>query len=346
MKKSEVKDFFQTILFAVLLATVIHWGFLEPSFVPTGSMEKTILPGDTILISKIHYGPRTPVTPLQIPLTSEKTTFFGIKSFSTLIQLPSFRLPGFSKIKRGDIIAFNTPTEKDDPIDVRRALVKRCIGLPGDEISIVDDEIFINGEKIEDNENVEFNYFIASHRQLGPKWFEKYDIRKFKSHADGFVIFTTKKNIEAIKEDKLIKTVEKCYPDIKEPLFVNKFGAENKIYNFPKIKIPHKGMEINVSDCRTLHRYFSTIKDDLPKHKIEIINNRLIIDDQEVKTYVFRKNYYFMMGDNRYNSTDSRFFGFVPKDHISGKAICVLWSTDKNKSGFYHIRWDRWFKSL
>ncbi|MDR2402159.1 MAG: signal peptidase I [Cytophagales bacterium] len=341
-----MNDLLKTIFIAIGIATIIHWGVVEPSTVPTGSMENTIMPGDTIIVSKLHYGPRTPITPLQIPLTHQTTKIFNLKSFSTFIKLPSFRFPAFAKIKRGDIVVFNCVTEKNLPIDLRTIFVKRCVGLPGELISSVEDEIFIDEKKIENNENLIFNYFISPQINLGEQWFKKNEIYKYKNHLKGFVIATTEKNLERIAKYKFITSVEKCSPSITESLFINKFSNYNTIYSFDKIKIPHQGMEIDVTDNKILNRYFETIVDDLPDHKIEIIQNRLIIDDKEVKKYSFKKNYYFVLGDNRYGSLDSRFWGFVPEDNIIGKAICVMWSIDKNQSGFNHIRWDRWFKSL
>lgn len=181
------------MVIAIGAATILHWGVVEPSTVPTESMENTIMTGDTIIVSKLHYGPRTPITPLQIPLTHQTTKIFNLKSFSTLIKLPSFRFPGFSKVKRGDIVVFNCITEKNLPIDMRTIYVKRCVGLPGEEISSIDDEIFINKQKIDDNENLVFNYFISSQINLGEQWFKKNEIYKYKNHLKGFVVATTKK---------------------------------------------------------------------------------------------------------------------------------------------------------
>ena len=346
MKKNSFSEFTKTFIFAISVAAVIHWGIGEPSTVPTDSMENTIMTGDTILISKLHYGPRTPITPLQIPLTHQRTKLLDLKSYSTLIQLPSFRLPGFSKIKRGDIIVFNCLHEKDLPVDMRTIFVKRCVGLPGEMISSVDDEIFVNNEKISNSENVLFHYFITSKIKLGDQWFLKNGIFKCRNHLNGFIAPITKSNSEKIAKLKYISGVEKCYPSIAESIFINKFSNYNTIYTFDPIKIPQRGMEIDVTDPKILNLYFDTIIDDRPNDKIEIIQNKLIINDKEVKKYIFQKDYYFVMGDNRYNSSDSRMWGFVPEDHVCGKAICVMWSIDKNKSGFNHVRWDRWFKSL
>lgn len=346
MQKNSFSEVMKTLVFAVGVAAIIHWGVIEPSTVPTDSMENTIMTGDTILISKLHYGPRTPITPLQVPLTHQRTKILNLKSFSTYIQLPSFRFPGFSKIKRGDIIVFNCLHEKNLPVDIRTLFVKRCVGLPGETISSKDDEIFINNEKILNSENVLFHYFITSKIRLGEQWFLKNGIFKYKQHQHGFIVPMTKNNSEKIAKFKYISEVAKCYPEINEQIFINKFYPNNTIYTFDRIKIPNRGMKIDVTDPKILNSYFDTIVDDCPQHKIEIIQNKLIIDDKEVKTYIFQKNYYFVMGDNRYNSSDSRFFGFVPEDHVCGKAVCVMWSIDKNRSGFNHIRWNRWLKSL
>ncbi len=346
MKKNSFIELTKTLIFVTSLAAFVHWGICEPSTVPTDSMENTIMTGDTLLISKLHYGPRTPITPLQVPLTHQRTKLLNLKSYSTLIKLPSFRLPGFSKIKRGDIIVFNCLHEKDIPIDMRTFFVKRCVGLPGEIISSVDDEIFINKEKIANSENVLFYYFITSKIKLGDQWFIKNGIFKHQNHLNGFIVPMSKSNSERIAKLKYISSVEKCRSDISNSFFINKFSNYNTIDTFDPIKIPQRGMEIDVTDPKILNLYFSTIVEDRPNNKIELIQNKLIIDDKEVKKYIFQKDYYFVMGDNRCNSSDSRIWGFVPEDHVCGKAICVIWSIDKNQSGFNHIRWDRWFKSL
>ena len=144
MKKGPIKEWFDALLFAVIAASLIRWATFEAFTIPTPSMENTLLVGDFLFVNKLNYGPRTPMTPLQVPLTHQKIWGTDIPSYLDWIKLPQFRLPGFSEIERGDVVVFNYPSEIDKPIDLKTYYVKRCIGLPGDTLSIENGNIFIN----------------------------------------------------------------------------------------------------------------------------------------------------------------------------------------------------------
>ncbi|MGB5977338.1 MAG: signal peptidase I, partial [Cyclobacteriaceae bacterium] len=160
-KKSQSREWADAILFAVIAATIIRWLFLEAFTIPTPSMENSLLVGDFLFVSKIHYGPRTPKTPLQVPLTHQTIWFTDIPSYVDWIDLPQYRLPGFSEITRNDVIVFNYPKEMEHPVDLKTNYIKRAIGMPGDVISIKDGQVYIDGKAQENPPGMQFMYQIV-----------------------------------------------------------------------------------------------------------------------------------------------------------------------------------------
>src|SRR6476646_2041921 len=149
--KSIVREWWDAILFAVVAATLIRWLIMEAYTIPTPSMENSLLVGDFLFVSKFHYGTRTPKTPLQIPLTHQKIWFTEIPSYLPWIQLPSYRLPGISEVKREDVVVFNVPPAsenggKEYPIDLKTNYIKRCVGIPGDRIEVRNKQLVVNGQ--------------------------------------------------------------------------------------------------------------------------------------------------------------------------------------------------------
>ncbi|MEZ4904141.1 MAG: signal peptidase I [Spirosomataceae bacterium] len=196
-KKSALREWADSIVFAVVVATCIRWFFFTPFVIPTGSMEKTLLIGDFLFVSNLHYGARTPVTPLQVPLTHQTIWGTKIPSFSTLIQLPMYRLPGFSKIKRNDVVVFNYPGDPDEPfedvsignggykhfpVDLRNNFIKRCIGISGDIIEVKKAVVYINGKEANLPSNAQFFYQLASTDILEDRFFEKENIQDYTAY--------------------------------------------------------------------------------------------------------------------------------------------------------------------
>ena len=162
MKKGPIREWFDALFFAVIAATLIRWATFEAFTIPTPSMENTLLVGDFLFVNKLNYGPRTPMTPIQVPLTHQKIWGTNIPSYLDWIKLPQFRLPGFSNIERGDVVVFNYPSEIDKPVDLKTYYVKRCVGLPGDTISIENGDILINSQKTVDPEGLQNRYFLST----------------------------------------------------------------------------------------------------------------------------------------------------------------------------------------
>ena len=347
-KKASWHEWINTFFFAIITATLIHWLFLEPSQVPTSSMESTILPGDFILVSKVHYGARTPKTLLQIPLMHQVIRGTNIPSYSSYIQLPIYRLPGFSKVKRGDKIIFNCTTELDRPIDLRTYYIKRCIGLPGETICIKNAEVYIN-EQIQQNlPKFQYRYYLQTQKNLPGHFFDKHHITEYITVRGGYVIYTSSLNINNLRKLSLIENLEiilspKSFFNVSVYPYSNNLAWNED--NFGPILIPSKGMTITIN-TETLEKYYPVIESYESNKKVDVKDNKLFIDDREVISYTFKQNYYFVMGDNRHNSVDSRFWGFLPENHVVGKAICILFSIDPNKSGIHKIRWQRFFRFL
>jgi signal peptidase I len=159
--KSKSREWVDAIVFAVIAATIIRWLLMEAFTIPTPSMEKSLLVGDFLFVSKMHYGPRTPKTPLQVPLTHQTIWGTNIPSYVDWIQLPQYRLPGITSVKRNDVVVFNYPPELRYPTDLKTNYIKRCVGLPGDNIEVRDLQVFINGEAIENPPQMQFSYLIT-----------------------------------------------------------------------------------------------------------------------------------------------------------------------------------------
>ncbi|MGB3616663.1 MAG: signal peptidase I [Catalinimonas sp.] len=345
------------IVFAVGLAVLLRWLLLEPYNIPTPSMEKSLLVGDYLFVSKMHYGARTPETPLQLPLTFQTIWFTNIPSYSEAIQIPSFRLPGLSKIKRNDVIVFNVPTELDRPVDMRTYYIKRAVGAPGDELEVRSRRLYLNGEPSEEPAGAEYSYYVRSQQALNERFWLQNDITDqvygSRDQRGGFsyLINTTAATAEKIEKLGFITEVEPnefAGGEEGGQRFPVSMGRVWTRDNYGPLTIPAEGQTIPVN-AETLGRYGFTIENYENLEDVRIEDDKLFVDGQAVEEYTFRQNYYFAMGDNRHNSEDSRYWGFVPEDHIMGKALFIWWSVDPNESfsnPFEKIRWSRLFRGI
>ncbi len=346
--KSKVREWTDAIVFAVIAATIIRWLFLEAYTIPTPSMEKSLLVGDFLFVSKMHYGARTPATPLQVPLTHQKIWGTNIPSYLDWIKLPQYRLPGFSEVKRNDVVVFNWPPEHQYPVDLKTNYIKRCIGIAGDVIEIKDMQVYINGEAVANPPKMQYRYLIETPETINKRVFEKYDITEKYKVSGGYMVFTTPataaelNNLQFIKnvtvlEDEPGRAELRIYPDAsKYPWNVDYWGP---------MKIPAKGWTIEVNN-ETMTKYGPVIEYYEGNDEVAVGDSTLVIDGQPRTTYTFKQDYYFMMGDNRHNSEDSRFWGFVPADHIVGKALFIWMSIDPEQGFFKKVRWSRLFDGI
>ncbi|MCU0431432.1 MAG: signal peptidase I [Cytophagaceae bacterium] len=360
--KSNKLEWLESIVFAVIAATFIRWAFIEAYKIPTPSMEGNLLVGDFLFVSKIQYGARTPKTPLQVPLTHQ-----GIGSVTTYldwIDLPMMRLPGFGKVERFDPVVFNFPRDtmrdgsgKFFPTDLKTHYVKRCVGLPGDSLKIVGGKLYINNEETPALKNQQNEYIAFSKNDINDREFMKYGVNVYldrslmldtrpivyplkdslnRTLTLNYIFSTTEEIIQQLKEEGVIDSF-RIIQDEKSRMAGLMFPGTEVSYewtrdDFGPLYIPQQGKTISI-DSTNAQLYFSTIQSyelDSNRYKVEYKNFKIYVDGKEIKEYTFTKDYYFMMGDNRHNSLDSRFWGFVPDDHIVGKPLFTWLSIDPN----------------
>lgn len=372
-KKSAFREWLDSVAFAVVAATLIRWLLLEAYTIPSSSMEKSLLIGDFLFVSKLHYGARTPGTPLQVPLTHQTIWGTNIPSFSTLIQLPMFRLPGFTDVKRNDVVVFNYPGDPDEPfedplqgnggykafpVDLRTNFIKRCIAVGGDVVDIKKAVVYVNGKEAEVPQKAQFYYRLESNDLLDDRFFENEDIQDYASYpADSlkpnkflYQIRTTPQIVEALRKHSFIRaaTHESRYDANTPEMGLFPAAAKQNPDFWGPIQVPKTGLTIQL-DSANVAKYGHVIKyfDHNDAEKVIVEKGKISIDGKAITSYTFKQDYYFMMGDNRYESADSRFWGFVPADHIVGKAVFIWMSIDPNpKSIFNKIRWNRLFRII
>ncbi len=396
IKKSAVREWTEAIIFAVIAATIIRTFFIEAYTIPTSSMEKSMLVGDFLFVSKVAYGSRIPMTPLSLPFTHHTMPLTKtMKSYLEWPSLPYYRYPGFTSIQRNDVVVFNYPdgdtvalnqqnqsyyqlvrnygrdavwsNEFRDPqtgmftknyfgrvvarpVDKRENYIKRCVALPGDVLEIKDMQLYINGEKAYNPEGIQFQYIIKRNTPLNKRFFHKHRILV----TDVIQIPNTLTYIIPLTA-KLVPVVQNM-PDVDTMALLTTTGWDPDVFphsqnypwnrdNFGPLTIPKKGVTVPIDTVNIV--LYDRIIRIYEGNDMRIENGKIIINGAEANTYTFKQDYYFMMGDNRHNSADSRMWGFVPFDHIVGKAAFVWLSLDPDRGWFDgKIRWNRMFRSI
>ncbi|MEQ9229811.1 MAG: signal peptidase I [Cyclobacteriaceae bacterium] len=358
-KKALPQEWMEAIVFAVFAATFIRWIFMEAYVIPTSSMESNLLVGDFLFVSKAEYGPRTPKTVLQIPLTHAKIWGTDKPSYSRLIELPHLRLPSFGTVERNDVVVFNYPfndhyNARPDgdfhPMDLKTHYVKRCVAIPGDVLEIKASQVYINGEIGENPEILQHNYRIVSKQTLPERFFVDHKIREpQKLNGNTYYAPLSEQQVEKLKGFDFITDVvkdERVEGQAEQGIFPKKVGFFdwNRDF-FGPLEIPYRGMEITV-DSVNLAKYGYAIEYYEGLDNVEVKADELVINGESVDTYVMTRDYYFMMGDNRHRSDDSRYWGFVPEDNIVGEASFIWMSYETNETGLSKIRWNRLLKAI
>ncbi|PZX92951.1 signal peptidase I [Flavobacterium aquariorum] len=361
-------DTISSLLFAVIVATIVHTYFIQPYTIPTSSLEKSLLVGDFLFVSKMNYGARVPMTTVAMPMVHDTIPLTKRKSYLTWPQLPYFRLPGFQTINRTDIVVFNWPADTvykfrdrsglrvDKPIDKKSNYVKRCVGVPGDSLSIKDGLVYINGKELilPERAKPQFSYNVVLDGKT-PIDFEY--LFKDMDITDGagflnqqtrdtlFISALTAAGAERLKHVPGITAVNRIISkNVEDGIFphINKWNRDN----FGPIYIPQKGKTIALN-LETLP-FYKTIITDYEKKDLKVNGNEIRINGKVATTYTFDQNYYWMMGDNRHNSEDSRYWGYVPENHIVGKPIFIWMSIDgiNGPKSNWKVRWDRVFTTV
>ena len=405
-----------SILFVVVAATLVHNYFIQPYIIPTGSLEKSLLIGDFLFVSKFHYGARAPMTAVSVPMVHDTVPGLKIRSYLKKPQLPYLRLPGLQKINRNEIVVFSWPADTvrqffvrekrvDKPIDKKSNYVKRCVGIPGDTLEIIDGIVHTNNSKnkLPDRARVQYTHFAyaqkgVSSRKLLAEGFEDFNrtykienitensyqqiipyiIGRMGNTIENFKVLTTAKGLPAdvvrrtglrvseilelkkemtltLEEANVLRKVTGIDSVVRrvsknkvpnEVFFPNKIPFDWNEDNFGPIVIPKKGMTINLNK-ENLSLYKKIIA-EYEANVLETSPSGIKINGNPSNQYTFKKDYYWMMGDNRHKSEDSRFWGFVPDDHIVGKPIFIWFSIKGINDGIknWSIRWNRVFTTV
>ncbi|HUH35365.1 MAG TPA: signal peptidase I [Moheibacter sp.] len=353
------------LLFAIVLATLVHTWLLQPMVVPTGSMENTIRIGDALFVDKVSYGVRIPITPIGIPFSE----FINRKAYVDQARLPYMRLPGWSKLKANDIVVFNYPTDSAfSAIDRKDNYVKRLVGMPGDTISFEESVLKINGKVFQPKKDawVQNNYVVETKVPFSAQvMYESFSLLEgvdygLKARSNNHFTYQfsaltkematqLKNNPNVIKVEQLISKTkdEKKYADgrIDSTYTIFPLDKDWNQDNYGPLYIPKKGDQIQLTQDN-ITQYYNLIK-NYENHDLKIEGDQFWIDGQKTNQYTVEQDYFFMIGDNRNQSLDARFFGYVPEDHIIGRPVLV-WA---NFNGMFEpapkkFIWERWMTSI
>ncbi|MFH6605016.1 signal peptidase I [Maribacter algicola] len=421
--RSVAGEWVSSIVFAIVAATLVHTYFIQPYVIPTGSLERTLRIGDLLFVSKFHYGARTPMTAVAAPMVHDTLPILGTRSYLNKPQIPYFRLPGFKKIKRNEIVVFSWPADTvriffkreegvKKPIDKKSNYVKRCVGLPGDSLEVRDGYVFINGRQLElpDRAKPQYDYMVYSNKGVSTKLLQQVGVEEFNrtfivgglnqeqanvinqyilgfnKRADGKFELITKNMgipIEVVRKYGIALTEEtgrarqatltnemvsqlKNSNEIDSVIRVVEPVGKRGINLFPQnpdypwnydqlgpIYIPKAGATVPLN-LKVLPLYKKIIR-EYEGNTVGVKGNQVTVNGEVVDSYTFKQDYYWMMGDNRDHSEDSRAWGYVPENHIVGTPIFIWLSFDnfKDAKGLnvnppwkWKPRWDRIFTTV
>lgn len=414
--RSELGEWVSSITFAIIAATLVHTYFMQPFTIPTSSLEKSLLVGDYLFVSKFHFGARVPSTVIAAPMVHDSLPFTGTKSYLNSPQLPYTRLPGLQKIKNNDIVCFNWPADSlatmwgdtsgkftFKPFDKKTNYVKRSVGIAGDSLEMRDGYIYINGKKNElpYRAKLQFYYTFESKEPISQSTFPKFLLNKERTGVYKILseYWNNKKVQDAIKENGSLSKIgeDSLYTEVAggiNPQFAQRLkmisvenkininmtneeverlknypltvsvkkvnhGADDAIFphvkelgwsqdNFGPIYIPKKGATVELNS-ETIPFYEQIIK-NYEYNDLAINGEDIFINGEKATSYTFKQDYYYLIGDNRHNSLDARYWGYVPFDHVLGKPVMIWFSWDADAPSFSaklkSIRWDRMFTTV
>ncbi|MBU2975863.1 signal peptidase I [Zobellia sp. B3R18] len=414
--KTATGEWVSSIAFAIIAATLVHTYFIQPYVIPTPSLERTLRVGDLLFVSKFHYGARTPMTTVAAPMVHDTLPILGVKSYLNKPQLPYFRIPGFTKVDRNDIVVFSWPADtvrqffkKEKgvikPIDKKSNYVKRCVGIPGDSLAVIDGYVYINGKQLQlsDRAKPQYDYALYSSKGVSSTllekvgatgWSRKYIINSLNqqqlngiqkyvkgyrqrndgklevyTNEGGIPVSVARKNAISLAEEtgleRIVPLTDEMVAQLKNEAsldsiirIVEKKGvpggnifpqSPDYPWNYDQmgpIYIPQKGATVPLN-LKVLPLYKKIIR-EYEGNTISVSGNQIKINDQVADSYTFKQDYYWMMGDNRDHSEDSRAWGYVPENHIVGTPIFIWLSVDNFNDGIFSWkpRWDRIFTTV
>ncbi|MBP6183770.1 MAG: signal peptidase I [Saprospiraceae bacterium] len=377
-KKGVLREWTEAIIFAVFAAAFIRMFLIEAYVIPTSSMEGSLLTGDFLFVSKANYGIRTPQTIAMVPLLHNRLPFGDSESYLKSPSLPYFRLPGWEKVKRYDPVVFNYP-EGDSvvitpnrtysyidlertgklppnfsprmlttrPMDKKDHYIKRCIGLPGDTLQILNRQVHINGKPIQNPKYIQYRYHVSSSSPLNLRKLDELGINLGDMDEQSGFFNLDERMVEKVKAmgpDIRVDIVQRGPDTTSNYLFPNELEIVKNwtVDDYGPIFIPKKGVTIDINTSNL--PYYRRVIGVYEKNKLQVTGGKIYINDTESTTYTFKMDYYWMMGDNRHYSEDSRVWGFVPEDHIVGKPL-FIWLSAKGGSPANGIRWNRIFSN-
>ncbi len=364
-------EWISSILFAVVAATIVHTYFMQPYTIPTSSLEGTLLVGDFLFVSKYHYGARTPITPISMPMVHDTIPVLKKKSYAPKLQVPHFRVPGFQKIKNNDIVVFSWPVDtinafygKDDgryhykPIDKKSNYVKRAVGIPGDSIELRNGYVYVNGEQnvLPERAKLQFGYYIVPKANTGLNQRdidflkERFEVREMRRipNSTAYVGFMPESMADKVKEYTKIEQVVSVRDGNNEwdpSSFPYDERYEWNANNYGPIYIPEAGKTVSITP-ETIS-FYKRIIEVYEGSELGIDNvitqsgTQVLLNGEPISEYTFKMDYYWLVGDNRNNSEDSRVWGYVPFNHVVGKPVFVWMSWENGKP-----RWERWFTTV
>lgn len=326
--KSALREWLEALVYAGVAALILKTLFFDAFRIPTPSMEDSLLTGDFLIVSKLHYGTRTPMS-ISLPFTEVHIPN---------VTLPWFRFPGFTSLKRNDVFVFNYPIE-DKVISARTHYIKRAVGIPGDTLQIVGKKLLINGVETDTAPGIQFFHevYTTGQARLSPA-----KVRE----AGGIMVDTTPRGSFIVNmTDAEAATmggwpeVERVVPFVRaaEENFFRQYSGfifskemDGNVDQFPAVVVPFEGQTVTLT-ADNWHIY----RDIVTRYEGNTAERRgdsFVINGEPTSTYTIKQNYYFAMGDNRDNSEDSRFWGFVPDDHVVGKAVMLYFSWDAERN--------------
>jgi signal peptidase I len=323
--KSWLREWLDALMFAAVAALIIRTFFFEAYRIPTPSMEETLLTGDFLIVSKISYGPRSPMV-LAVPFTN---------IYLPGVTLPWTRLPGFTEVERNDIVVFNYPVDLA-PIAVKTNYIKRAVGMPGDTLSIDDTQVFVNGEEAQSFPGIQQTYIVTVRDRVrlspakvraaggtlrGSEGSSSYQVNMTKNVANQMSQWPEVNNVEPF-----------VLPDEFNEYNRRDFSFSSGFYNhhhMPPVVVPFEGQEVTITPDN--YHIYENIITRYEGNNVDRDGDQFIINGEETNEYTIQQDYYFVMGDNRDDSEDSRFWGFVPQSHIVGKAGMIYFSWDNER---------------